>query len=55
MAANVVYALVAGFTATVEIDYGHYGIGMVDPSNVNSMKADKKDCLGGILSFQRSF
>ncbi|PBB11856.1 porin [Mesorhizobium loti] len=58
VAANVVYTLVAGFTATAEIDYGHYGnfgIGMVDPSNVNWTKADKKDCVGGILSFQRSF
>ncbi|MBA1142387.1 porin [Mesorhizobium neociceri] len=58
VAANVVYTLVPGFTATAEIDYDHYGnfgVGMVDPSNVNWTKADKKDSVGGVLSFQRSF
>ncbi|MET2832542.1 porin [Mesorhizobium shangrilense] len=58
VATNVAYTVVPGFTVTAEVDYDHYGyfgVGMVDPSNVNWTDADKKNSVGGILRFQRSF
>ncbi|UVK48803.1 porin (plasmid) [Mesorhizobium sp. AR07] len=58
LAANVAYTVVPGFTATVEVDhyhYGNFGVGMVDPSNVNWTNADKKNSVGGIVRFQYSF
>ncbi|MCZ8543222.1 porin [Mesorhizobium qingshengii] len=58
VAANVAYDIVPGFTVTAEVDYNHYGkFGEVttDPSNVNWTGADKKNSVGGILRFQRSF
>ncbi|RRI01518.1 porin [Mesorhizobium tamadayense] len=58
VAANVAYTVVAGFTATVEVYYYHYGncgVGMVDTSNVNWTDAEKKNSVGGTIRFQRSF
>ncbi|WP_192360748.1 porin [Mesorhizobium mediterraneum] len=58
VAANVAYTVVPGFTVTAEVDYddyGNFGVGMVDPSNVNWTNADKKNSIGGILRFQSSF
>lgn len=57
-ATNVAYTVVPGFTITAEVDFDHYGdfpLAMVDPSNVNWTNADKKNSVGGILRFERSF
>ncbi|MDX8527983.1 porin [Mesorhizobium sp. MSK_1335] len=58
VAMNVAYTLIPDFTVTAEVDYDHcgdFGVGMVNPSNVNWTNADKNDSVGGILRFQRSF
>ncbi|RJT26516.1 porin [Mesorhizobium waimense] len=58
LTANAVYTAFPGLIITAEIDYDHYGdfgAGMVDPSNVNWTKADKKNSVGGIIRFQHSF
>ncbi|MDX8521762.1 porin [Mesorhizobium dulcispinae] len=58
VAANVAYTVVPGLTVTAEVDYDHYGnfgVVTVNPSNVNWTNANKKNNLGGILIFQRSF
>lgn len=58
LAANVAYTVVPGLTVTAEVDYDHYGnFGGVtaNPSNVNWTNADKKNSVGGILIFKRSF
>ncbi|CDX18936.1 Porin omp2b [Mesorhizobium sp. ORS 3324] len=57
VAANVAYDIVPGFTVTAEVDYDHYGH-FNDPAsftNVNWTNADKKNSVGGLLRFQRSF
>ncbi|UCI32725.1 porin [Mesorhizobium sp. B4-1-4] len=57
VAANVTYDIVKGFTVTAEVDYDHYGR-FDDPAsftNVNWTGADKKNSVGGMLRFQRSF
>ncbi|MGX7872135.1 porin [Mesorhizobium sp. ORM6] len=54
VAANVAYDIVPGFTVTGEVDYNHDGkFGQLD--NRNWVGADKKNSVGGILRFQRSF
>ncbi|MFK0688586.1 porin [Mesorhizobium sp. IMUNJ 23033] len=54
VAANVAYDIVPGFTVTAEVDYDHDGkFGDVD--NRNWTNADKKNSVGGLLRFQRSF
>ncbi|MEI9418898.1 porin [Mesorhizobium sp. Cs1321R2N1] len=56
--ANVAYSIVAGYTITAEVDYDHYGnfgVSAVDPSNVNWTNANKRNSVGGLLWFQRSF
>ncbi|RUU14352.1 porin [Mesorhizobium sp. USDA-HM6] len=58
VAMNVAYTLVPDFTVTAEVDYdrcGEFGVGVADRSKVNWTKADKKNSVGGILRFQRSF
>ncbi|MBZ9739783.1 MULTISPECIES: porin [unclassified Mesorhizobium] len=58
VAANISYEAVPGFTVTAEVDYVHYGdfgVATTKPSNVNFTNADKKNNVGGILRFQRSF
>ncbi|TPL97100.1 porin [Mesorhizobium sp. B2-3-8] len=56
VAANVAYDVVPGFTVTAEVDYLHAGrfddAGFVNPSFT---PADKKNSVGGMLRFQRSF
>ncbi|RAZ72939.1 porin [Mesorhizobium atlanticum] len=57
-AMNVAYTLVPDFTVIAEVDYDRCGdlcVGMVGPSKTNWTNADKKNSLGGILRFQRSF
>ncbi|UVK44544.1 porin [Mesorhizobium sp. AR07] len=57
VAANVAYDVVPGFTVTAEVDYNHYGR-FGDPAsftNVNWTNANKKNSVGGMLRFQRSF
>jgi len=55
VAANVAYDVVPGFTVTAEVDYDHYGE-FNNPSVFgNWTNADKKNSVGGILRFQRSF
>jgi hypothetical protein len=57
VAANVAYDLVPGFTVTAEVDYDHYGH-FGDPAsftNVDWTNAQKKNSVGGMLRFQRSF
>ncbi|KRB30726.1 porin [Mesorhizobium sp. Root695] len=56
VAANVAYDIVPGFTVTAEVDYlhaGKFGDGSTD--NVSWTPADKKNSVGGLLRFQRSF
>ncbi|TIV68037.1 MAG: porin [Mesorhizobium sp.] len=51
VAANIAYEIVEGFKVTAEVDYLHVG----DDTVTNWTKADKKNNIGGILRFQRSF
>ncbi|TGT61294.1 porin [Mesorhizobium sp. M00.F.Ca.ET.170.01.1.1] len=54
VAANVAYDIVPGFTVTAEVDWDHDGkFGQAD--NRNWTDANKKNSVGGILRFQRSF
>ncbi|TIV43041.1 MAG: porin, partial [Mesorhizobium sp.] len=54
IAANVAYNIVPGLTITAEVDYLHAGkFGDADFSNWTN--ADKKNSVGGVLRFQRSF
>ena len=54
VAANVAYDIVPGLTVTAEVDYDHDGkFGDVD--NRNWTNGDKKNSVGGLLRFQRSF
>ncbi|TGP21576.1 MULTISPECIES: porin [unclassified Mesorhizobium] len=59
VAANVAYDIVPGFTVTAEVDYDHFGKfdeWTADPtSTVNFTGANKKNSVGGLLRFQRSF
>ena len=56
IAANVAYDIVPGFTVTAEVDYLHEGrFGEVTTDSVNWTNADKKNSVGGMLRFQRSF
>ncbi|WP_095205104.1 porin [Mesorhizobium carmichaelinearum] len=57
-AANVYYTVAPGLVVIAEVDFDHYGdfgVHMVNPSNVNWTTADKKNSVGGILRFERSF
>ncbi|RWG85400.1 porin [Mesorhizobium sp.] len=51
VAANIAYDIVPGFTVTAEVDYLHLG----DDTVSNWTNADKKNSVGGLLRFQRSF
>ncbi|WP_296744302.1 porin [Mesorhizobium sp.] len=55
VAANVAYTIVPGFTITTEVNYDHFGHFDDGTSFGNWTKADKKDSVGGIVRFQRSF
>ncbi|SDA64619.1 porin [Mesorhizobium qingshengii] len=55
VAANVAYDVVPGFTVTAEVDYDHYGHFNDGSLYGNWTNADKKNSIGGILRFQRSF
>ncbi|TIW05510.1 MAG: porin, partial [Mesorhizobium sp.] len=54
VAANIAYTIVPGFTITTEVDYVHDGK-FGDADDFNWTKADKKNSVGGIIRFQRSF
>ncbi|TIT38281.1 MAG: porin [Mesorhizobium sp.] len=53
VAANVAYDIVPGFTVTAEVDWSHWGEEGVNWTD-RSVFA-KKDAVGGMLRFQRSF
>ncbi|MBZ9772170.1 porin [Mesorhizobium sp. CO1-1-8] len=56
VAANIAYDVVPGFTVTAEVDYLHAGrFGDVNYVNPSFTPADKKNSIGGLLRFQRSF
>ncbi|MCQ8871084.1 porin [Mesorhizobium sp. LMG17149] len=56
VAANIAYDVVPGFTVTAEVDYLHAGrFGDVNYINPSFTPADKKNSIGGLLRFQRSF
>ncbi|MGX5802204.1 porin [Bradyrhizobium sp. Arg314] len=55
LAANVAYTIVPGFTITTEVDWDHFGHFNDGTPFGNWTKADKKDSVGGIVRFQRSF
>ncbi|TGQ56890.1 porin [Mesorhizobium sp. M1C.F.Ca.ET.193.01.1.1] len=55
LAANVAYTIVPGFTITTEVDWDHFAHFGDGTSAVNWTKADKKNSVGGIVRFQRSF
>ncbi|MFU0506210.1 porin [Pseudaminobacter sp. NGMCC 1.201702] len=55
LAANVAYTIVPGFTVTTEVDWDHYGNFGNGSLYGNWTKANKKDGIGGIVRFQRSF
>ncbi|PBB98239.1 porin [Mesorhizobium sp. WSM3862] len=55
VAANVAYDVVPGFTVTAEVDWNHYGNFDTPTIYGNWTNADKKNSVGGILRFQRSF
>ncbi|TPJ40525.1 porin [Mesorhizobium sp. B2-5-4] len=54
IAANIAYDIVPGFTVTAEVDYLHAGH-FDDVGFSNWTNADKKNSVGGMLRFQRSF
>ncbi|CDX22399.1 Porin omp2b [Mesorhizobium sp. ORS 3359] len=55
LAANIAYDVVPGFTVTAEVDWDHFG--HFDDGTIygNWTGADKKNSVGGLLRFQRSF
>ncbi|KAA3450902.1 porin [Mesorhizobium sp. SARCC-RB16n] len=58
VAANVAYDVVPGMTITAEVDYSHAGkFGDANPDRQNYLwtGGDKKNAVGGMLRFQRSF
>ncbi len=56
IAANVAYDVVPGFTVTAEVDYLHAGrFDDAGTENFSWTPADKKNSVGGLLRFQRSF
>ncbi|MGX5805859.1 porin [Bradyrhizobium sp. Arg314] len=60
IAANIAYNIVPGFTVTAEVDYLHAGrfdeFGAASPAPaLNWTGADKKNSVGGLVRFQRSF
>ncbi|TIW85984.1 MAG: porin, partial [Mesorhizobium sp.] len=55
VAANVAYDVVPGLTVTAEVDYDHYGHFNDGTPFGNWTAADKKNSIGGLLRFQRSF
>ncbi|MDX8470187.1 porin [Mesorhizobium sp. VK23B] len=55
LAANIAYTIVPGYTITTEIDYDHFGHFDDGTPFGNFTKADKKNSVGGIVRFQRSF
>ncbi|BCG83486.1 porin [Mesorhizobium sp. 113-3-3] len=55
LAANVAYTIVPGFTVTTEVDWDHFGHFDDGTPFGNFTKADKKNSVGGIVRFQRSF
>ncbi|PBC01216.1 porin [Mesorhizobium sp. WSM3860] len=55
LAANVAYTIVPGYTITTEVDWNHFGHFDDGTPFGNWTKADKKDSVGGIVRFQRSF
>ncbi|RAZ93014.1 porin [Mesorhizobium hawassense] len=54
VAANIAYDVVPGFTVTAEVDWAHDGK-FNQFGNFNWTGADKKNSVGGLLRFQRSF
>jgi hypothetical protein len=54
VAANIAYDVVPGLTVTAEVDYLHAGK-FDDADFSNFTNADKKNSVGGMLRFQRSF
>ncbi|TGQ11919.1 MULTISPECIES: porin [unclassified Mesorhizobium] len=54
VAANIAYDVVPGFTVTAEVDWDHDGK-FNQFGNFNWTGADKKNSVGGLLRFQRSF
>ncbi|AZO32274.1 porin [Mesorhizobium sp. M1B.F.Ca.ET.045.04.1.1] len=55
VAANVAYDVVPGLTVTAEVDYDHFGHFNDGTPFGNWTAADKKNSVGGLLRFQRSF
>ncbi|MDX8469238.1 porin [Mesorhizobium sp. VK23B] len=55
VAANIAYDIVPGLTVTAEVDWDHFGHFGDGPAFVNWTNANKKDSVGGLLRFQRSF
>ncbi|UCI06720.1 porin [Mesorhizobium sp. B1-1-8] len=55
VAANIAYDIVKGMTITAEVDYDHYGNFDSPTIYGNWTNADKKNSVGGLLRFQRSF
>ncbi|RWE00339.1 porin [Mesorhizobium sp.] len=51
VAANIAYDIVPGLTVTAEVDYMHVGNDTVS----NWTNSEKKNAVGGLLRFQRSF
>ncbi|WFP62035.1 porin [Mesorhizobium sp. WSM4904] len=55
LAANVAYDIVPGFTVTAEVDWDHFGHFGEATEYGNWTAANKKNSVGGLLRFQRSF
>ncbi|SFP74268.1 Porin subfamily protein, partial [Mesorhizobium sp. NFR06] len=53
VAANVAYDIVPGFTVTAEVDWSHWGEEGINWTDRSAFP--KKDAVGGLLRFQRSF
>jgi hypothetical protein len=54
VAANIAYDIVPGFTVTAEVDYAHNKHNS-NGFNWTGIPTDRKNAVGGVLRFQRSF
>ena len=54
VAANIAYNIVRGYTITAEVDYFHFGK-YGESGAINLTNANKKNSIGGLIRFQRSF
>ncbi|MDX8491422.1 porin [Mesorhizobium sp. VK22B] len=55
LAANIAYDIVPGLTVTAEVDWAHWGQEGINWTDSSPLAFQKKNSVGGLLRFQRSF